>query len=518
MNKFDLQDAGVVVIVGSGAAGGTLANELCQRNIRCVVLEAGPGYSLADITNDAGQMRRAYAWDNTEREYVTPPPDLNRVFMGRAVGGTTLFWAGHAIRFEPHEFRPLSTYGAVAGANLLDWPLSYEDIAPWYARAEDKLGVTGTQDIPLLPANNNFKVLYNGATRLGYKRVCSGRMAINSKARDGRPACLQIGFCSSGCKIGAKWSTTYTELPKAEATGNLDLRTHAHALQIQHDKKGRVTGVLYADEQGALHVQKARVVCVAGNSIESPRLLLNSASARFPDGLANSSGQVGRHYMKHTSAGTLGVFDKPVNMHRGTSQAGMLEDERRHDPSRGFVGGYNIEAVGSGPAGLAQGYLPGVWGRELAEFAASFRNLASFTVVGEDLPMEKNRVSLHPARRDRFGLPVALIDNHDHPNDVAMARHGRERSRALLEAVGARRVYHSSVRGFGHNMGTNRMSARPRDGVVNQWGRAHDVPNLFVTDGSVFTSSGSPNPTLTIVALAMRQADHLATLFARREL
>ena len=169
------------------------------------------------------------------------------------------------------------------------------------------MGVTRTHDIPGLPGNNNFKVMYNGAIRVGYKDVHTGRMAINSRPRDDRASCLQLGFCFQGCKSGAKWSTLYTEIPKAEATGKLDLRPESMVLQIQHDDAGKVTGVLYADKDGNQQVQKARAVCVACNSIETPRLLLNSASAKFPDGLANSSGQVGRNYMRHTTG--LGLRD-----------------------------------------------------------------------------------------------------------------------------------------------------------------------------------------------------------------
>src|ERR671910_1748101 len=152
-----------------------------------------------------------------------------------AVGGTTTHWAGASLRFQDHEFRVRSEYGELAGANLLDWPLTLEELEPYYARAEDKMGVTRTNGIPGLPGNNNFKVMYNGATRLGYKEVHTGRMAINSRPRDGRPSCLQLGFCFQGCKSGAKWSTLYTEIPKAEETGLLELRPEAMALQIEHD-------------------------------------------------------------------------------------------------------------------------------------------------------------------------------------------------------------------------------------------------------------------------------------------
>jgi choline dehydrogenase-like flavoprotein len=214
----------------------------------------------------------------------------------KTVGGSTTHWAGASLRFQEHEFRVKTVYGDIKGANLLDWPITLSELEPYYAKAESKMGVTRTNGIPGLPGNNNFKVMHAGAKKLGYKEVHTGNMAINSQPRDGRGRCMQLGFCFQGCKSGAKWSTLYTEIPKAEATGNLDLRPEAHVTRIEHNEKGLVTGVVYFDKDGKEQRQKARVVCVAGNSIETPRLLLLSASNMFKDGLANSSGQVGRNY------------------------------------------------------------------------------------------------------------------------------------------------------------------------------------------------------------------------------
>ena len=200
----------------------------------------------------------------------------------KAVGGSTTHWAGASLRFDEHEFKDKSTYGNIPGANLLDWPITLAEMEPWYAKAEDKMGVTRTNGIAGLPGNNNFKVMEAGAKKLGYKTVHTGNMAINSEPRDGRGACQQIGFCFQGCKSGAKWSTLYTEIPKGEATGNLEVRPNSMVIKIEHDASGKVTGVVYADQSGAMQRQKARVVAVAGNSIESPRLLLNSASNHVP--------------------------------------------------------------------------------------------------------------------------------------------------------------------------------------------------------------------------------------------
>src|SRR3981081_479744 len=318
MAKFDLNDDGVVVIVGSGAGGGTLGNELAQKGVKVVILEAGPRVELQDFINNEWESFTQLAWTDMRTTSGTwrVARDLAELpaGMGKSEGGSTVHWAGASLRFDDHEFRVRSTYGNVAGANLLDWPITLAEMEPWYAKAENKMGVTRTNGIPGLPGNNNFKVLEAGAKKLGYKTVHTGNMAINSEPRDGRGSCQQIGFCFQGCKSGAKWSTLYTEIPKGEATGNLEVRPRTMALKIEHDPAGQLTGVVYADETGAMQRQKARVVAVAGNSIESPRLLLNSASNTFPDGLANSSGQIGRNYMRHMTGSVYAVFDKSVHM------------------------------------------------------------------------------------------------------------------------------------------------------------------------------------------------------------
>jgi len=335
-------------------------------------------------------------------------------------------------------------------------------------------------------------------------------MAVNSEPRDGRAACQQSGFCFQGCKFGAKWSTLYTEIPKGEDTGKLEVRANAQVLKIEHNEAGKISGVVYADAKGVEHRQKARIVCVAGNSIESPRLLLNSASNKFPDGLANSSGQVGKNYMRHTTGSVYGIFEKPVHMNRGTTMAGIITDESRHDPSRGFAGGYELETLALGLPFMAAFLDPGGWGREFSSALDMYDHMAGMWIVGEDMPQEKNAITLHANLKDKFGLPIPDVHFDDHPNDTAMRNHAFGRGQALYDAVGAVRTFPTPPYPSTHNLGTNRMSEKPRDGVVNKWGQAHDVANLFVSDGSQFTTGAGENPTLTIVSLALRQADYIA--------
>lgn len=512
---FDLNDDSVVVIIGTGAGGGTLANELAQKGIKVVALEAGGRYLPDDYINDEWESFGQLAW--TDPRTTSGDWRVAKDFSGlpawivKAVGGTTTHWAGASLRFQEHEWKAATNYGAVQGANLLDWPIDAAEMDPWYAKAEEKMGVTRTGNRPGLPGNNNYKVFEAGAKALGYEKVHTGRMAIQTRDDGDRIPCQQTGFCFQGCKWGAKWSTAYTEVPAGEATGNLEVRERAHVARILHNEAGKVTGVEYFDADGNLQMQKARIVCLAGNSFESPRLLLNSASSMFPDGLANSSGQVGRNYMRHMTGSVYAVFDKPVRMWRGTTMAGIVQDEARHDPSRGFVGGYELETLSLGIPFMAAFLDPGAWGREFTTALDGYENMAGMWIVGEDMPQETNRVTLNHDVTDQHGLPVANVHFSDHANDKAMRAHAYKQGIAMYEAVGATRVFPTPPYPSTHNLGTNRMSANARDGVVNRWGQTHDISNLFISDGSQFTTGAAENPTLTIVALAIRQADHIAS-------
>ena len=358
--------------------------------------------------------------------------------------------------------------------------------------------------------------MYAGAKRLGYGEVHTGRMAINSKPRDGRGRCMQLGFCFQGCKSGAKWSTLYTEIPKAEATGNFELRPESHVTRIEHNAEGKVNAVVYFDKEGKEQRQKARIVCVAGNAIESPRLLLMSASNLFKDGLANSSGQVGRNYMRHMTGSVYAAFKDPVHMYRGTTMAGIVRDEAVNDPRRGFVGGYELETLSLGVPFMAAFLDPGKWGSDFAWWMEHYTQLAGMWLVGEDMPRETNRVTLNTNVKDKWGSPVPNVHFDDHPNDVAMREHAFTQGESIYQAAGAIRTYRTPPYPSTHNMGTNRMSAKASDGVVNKWGQSHDIKNLFVSDGSQFTSGGAENPTLTIVTLAIRQADYIAKQMKER--
>ncbi|QMW23097.1 GMC family oxidoreductase [Sandaracinobacteroides saxicola] len=503
-----------IVIIGSGAAGGTVAHELTRRGHRVVLLEAGKRIEPGDFHQEDMPAYAQLSWLDPRvatGDWLAARVAPDRpAWVVKAVGGSTLHWNGLAYRAQPHELRARSTYGAVAGSSLADWPLDHAELLPWYGRAEAKLGVTGTHGIAAHPATAHYSLLHAGARRVGYRRISNARLAINSAARDDRPGCQQLGFCNQGCMISAKWSTLVSEIPKAEATGRLDLRTESTVVRIEHGADGRADAVVYADATGALHRQAAHVVVLAANSIETARLLLLSDSNRFPRGLANGSDQVGRNYMRHVTGLTYAVMPGPVNMHRGIVTPGTVFDEARHDPARGFAGGYLMEAAGLSPLSVALLLDPAGWGADYAGFIARYDHLAGMLMNGEELPSADNRVTLDDKVKDARGLPVARVHVVEHAHTRAMRAHFFERSAALYRSLGATDIRHGQPASATHNMGTARMGDDPATSVVDRFGRAHEVPNLWIVDGSIMPTSTAENPTLTIVALALRASHRLA--------
>ena len=514
MAKFELNDDGVVVIIGSGAGGGTLAHELTRRGIKVVLFEAGKRQSLATFSQVPGEAFAQLTWleprtqsgtSSVKDDYPTLP-----VWTCQTVGGSTVHWTAACPRVQGYEMKSRTTYGDVKGTSHLDWPIEHAELVKYYEIAEKRMNVARRHGVPGLPASSHFKVIYNGARKVGYKHVHTNYMAINTQPADGRGICIEQGFCAQGCKTGAKWSTLYTEIPRAEATGKLDLRPESRVTRIEHGADGKVVGVVYVDAQGKEQRQKARIVCVACNSVETARLLLLSESAKFPQGLANSHDQVGRNYSRHTGGFCWGVFDKPVQMWRGATLAGVIEDENVFNPKRGFVGGYHLEMVAMELPTYPLVGLPYMWGRDFAEIMENYRNIAGMFINGEDMPRADNRITLNKSVKDAFGLPVANIHFDEHENDTAMRKHAQGQAKKVYDAVGAKRMITTRQTPGTHNMCTARMSKDPRDGVCDPHGQTHDIKNLFISDGSAMTTSTSANPTLTIVSLALRQAEYIS--------
>ncbi|WP_417586660.1 GMC family oxidoreductase [Pararhodobacter oceanensis] len=518
MAQFDRSDDQVVVVIGSGAAGGTLANSLCQAGIDVVLLESGPMVPAEEFIRDEWAGNELLGWN--DRRLATGGWQMEESYPGQpvwhseVVGGTSVQWLGVSLRMLPEELRARSTYGAIDGASLIDWPVDANELSSYYDRAEAIMAVSGTHGLPHNPMSENTRRIAVGSKAIGYMQFGPNPLAIVRDKHNGRGPSMQDGFSIQGDRARAKWSTAYTEIPAALATGRMDLRPNCRVVSIEADGD-RVSAVLYRDANGQMIRQETRFVVVAANSIESPRILLASANSEHPSGLANGSDMVGRCYMRHVMGTLWSVFDEPVHMNRGESMTGLVADELYHNPERGFSGGYYIEQNAISLPAMARVLDPHLWGRDLTYALDHYASMGGMIAVGEDLPQLSNRVTLDTGKLDAFGVPLASIHYDDHPNDSAMRNHAYDAMEAIHRAAGATRCYRSPPFPATHNLGTVRMSSRPEDGVVDSFGIAHEVKNLMVSGGPIFPTSGAANPTLTIVALALRQADHLADRLKR---
>jgi choline dehydrogenase-like flavoprotein len=450
--------------------------------------------------------------------------------MFNAVGGSTIHWSGHFPRFRPSDFR-VRTLDGVAD----DWPLTYLDLAPYYDQNDAFIGVSGLQGDPAYPPRAARhgpplgldlagEVYVRGLERLGWHwwPSDSALLAAPDQAPHGaaRAVCNACGPCDLGCPTGAMSSAHVTYWPAALAAGAV-LRTRARVREITLDRQGRASGAAYYDPQGRVGEQRARLVVLAGNGIGTPRLLLNSTSGRFPHGLANSSGLVGRNLMFHPVAFVGGVFEERVEGFRGPLGTFLhCQEFYETDPRRGFVRGFQLQLCrDSGPLQTALGGFTGhqvPWGpAHHRVHRERFAHTLNVCVMVEDLPEAHNAVTLSPHLADAHGIPAPKVTYTVSENSRRALDYGIARARELLEAAGAHTVLEDPLAqetGW-HLMGTARMGDDPATSVVDRWGRAHDVPNLFVVDGSVFVTCAAVNPTTTIQALALRTAEWIARHF-----
>jgi choline dehydrogenase-like flavoprotein len=499
-----------VVVVGAGACGSLVAKELAGHGLSVTVLEAGRRYDPArDLTNTEANAAKIM-WTEPR---VFDGPDGVVPKMGVGAGGGTLPWLGVVPRFQPADFRTRSTEGVGD-----DWPIGYDDLRPYYARVERELGVAGEcgpfaaepYTLPMPPHRMNWhaQLLARGARALG-AHPFAPPIAINSIPYDGRPACVYCGWCASGCPIGAKATTLDTHLAPAERLG-ARVVSEAFVSRIVYDAaRGRVSGIHYLDAAGREHALEARCVVLAAHAVETPRLLLLSANPTFPQGLANTSGLVGKGLMSHPTWQVFGTFDGPVNAFKGMQMGHvMVQDYLAADPKRGCARGFILLSYMMTPVTYAN--LSGSFhGAELKDFLYQYAHTAAWWAHAEGLRSDHNTVTLDPAVKDARGLPVARLTYEWTANDRALAGAARDTAVAMMHASGARQVRVGLNYGA-HAMGTCRMGHDPRNSVVNSFGRAHDVPNLFVCDTSVFVTSAGVNPTLTAMAIVARSADHIA--------
>ena len=531
------------VVIGSGAAGGVIARELSTAGFSVVVLEQGPHLQPHEFRHDEWSYmyddgldwgpRQGYpqTYRKTEQDVAEVIDGWGPAAYAKVVGGSHSHFSGNYWRLRPVDFRERSLLGPIAGSSFADWPISYDDLEPYYTRVDWEVGVSGVPGsfepprskgypLPPMPVKSPGVLLERGATKLGL-HADPAPVAILSQPYNGRNACIHCGFCNGfACEVGAKGSSHLTMIPQAEATGRCEIRSESTVFRIETNDAGLVTEVRYFDRDGIEHAQKARAVVLSANGAETPRLLLESASNLHPDGLANSSGYVGKNLMFNTWTWAVGLFEHPVNAHKSIPTTRVVHDFYSIDPKLGFYGGGGIDARspsdGLPLTSVDWAYRPGVrnWGKEFKETMKEyFTHTAAFCGHGTALPQLTNNISLDPSIKDKWGRPAVRVTYKDHADDMATMRFFTERSLELLDSAGARETWHLEVveqEAGNHLLGTCRMGDDPRTSVVDKHNRAHDVPNLFICDGSSLVTSGRGQPTMTIQALAFRAGEYIA--------
>jgi len=532
------------VVVGAGAGGGIVAKELATAGVSVVLVERGKWYTAFDCRKDDLRNQRTPVLGNSfgpdedrnprvfvdeqGSEHLLKPSDGAYNNNAACVGGGTASYGAMAWRFMERDFRMRSTYGTVEGSTLEDWPISYADLEPYYEKAEWEVGVSGDDSnnifrsprqrrlpMPPLSPNREYEILKPAAQRLGLHPF-DIPMLRNSVPYNGRAACMRCRWCVGfACEVDAKNGTQNTVIPKALATGNCELRTECIVKEILTDSQGRAKGVAYFDSQSRLQEQTADVVVVSGSANESARLLLNSKSRLFPNGLGNRYDWVGRNLQGHAYTGATGLFDLEIYDDLGPGASIAICDFNHGN--QGLIGGGMLanEFIRL-PYQFVGRRAPGVpkWGRAHKQFMRqSYRR--SIIVMGpvQELPVLESRVQVDPKVKDFWGIPVARLSGHRHPNDQVVAKFLASKAEAWLKEAGAITTWTSlpgtGLSGGQHQAGTCRMGDDPKTSVVDKYCRVHDVDNLFVVDGSVHVTNGGFNPVLTIMAIAYYASDHM---------
>jgi choline dehydrogenase-like flavoprotein len=531
------------VIVGSGAGGGVVAKELSSVGLRVVVLERGKWYSAADCRKDDLHNQRTTVLGNgfgpeedgnprvlvDERgQHVLDPSDPGYSNNAACVGGGTFSYGAMAWRFMEKDFRMRTTYGAVEGSTLDDWPITYDDLEPYYEKAEWEMGVSGddTNNIfkgprkkplpmPPLAPNKEYQVLQPAAKRLGLHPF-DIPMLRNTVPYNGRRSCMRCRWCVGfACELDARTGTHNTVIPTALATGNCELRTGCMTREILLDERGRARGVAYFDAEGRLQEQTADLVIVCGGAIESARLLLNTRHRLFPNGLGNRYDWVGRNLQSHTYTGAIGLFDFETYDDLGPGAAIAICDYNHGNP--GLAGGGMLanefirlpyQFMGLVPPWVAR------WGPEHKEFVrTAYKRTISVMGPVQEMPLFDSRVQVDPKIKDRWGIPVARLSGGKHPHTIEIARFVVGKAENWLKEAGAtniwRRLPGKGLSGGQHQAGTCRMGNDPKTSVVDRDCRIHDVDNVYVIDASNHVTNGGFNPALTIMANAYRASAHL---------
>jgi choline dehydrogenase-like flavoprotein len=502
-----------LVIVGAGAGGSVLAQRLARHGWKIVMLDAGPFWDPdRDWVSDEAGSHKLF-WTQPRVIGGTDPVELGKNNSGRGVGGSMVHYAGYCPRFHPSDFETRTRDGVGE-----DWPIAYADLKREYERLELELPVAGDRwpwgDPHRYPHKPHpiaagAELCVGGARSLGIEmRV--GPVGITNGAFGNRPHCIYRGYCLQGCKVNAKASPLVTHLPDAIAHG-VEVRGESMVAAVEIDQdSGRATGVRYFDPDGGERVQRASAVAVCGYSIETPRLLLNSKSPRFPNGIGNGNDQVGRCVMVQGAPQVAGRFPMEVRMYKAPPPEISSEQFYETDETRGFARGFSIQTVGPLPIAWAEHVLAGGhWGRALREYMRDYNHWYALGALSELLPLTENRVTVAADVTDRHGLPVARMDYSQCENDRKNIALAKQTLRDILAAAGAQDIL--EIDRYAHLVGGCRMGSDPELSVVDADHRIWDVPNLFVADGSVMPTQGAANPALTIMALASRLAGRLAS-------
>ena len=538
---FDMREPVDFAIVGSGSAGGIIAKELATAGFSVVVFEQGPYRKAQDFTHDeysvifghellgGGPGTSGQTFRSDAAETATSPVE-QPIRYAQTVGGSSVHFTANFWRLRPVDFNERSLLGPISGTNFADWPISYEELEPYYTRVDWEIGISGAPGpydaprskpfpMPPLPIKSSGVLLEKAAKALGLQAQVEPH-AILSQPHNGRAACIKCGYCMFfGCEVGAKSSTLAAVIPAAEASGHCEIRADSAVFRIETDEKGRASEVLYYDADGNEQAQKVKAVIVSANGAETSRLMLMSASERHPDGLANSSGFVGRNLMFNAHSAGDGVFEQPLNDYKGAQVSRIIHEFYESDEKRGFYGGGGIDSrplCSATPIFHAlMGMPPDVpsWGKVFKdEIAHNFTRQMSIVGSTTSLALDRNNITLDPANTDQWGRPSMRLTYRDHDDDLAMAKFLQDRAMELFDAAGATKSWRHPIHptdGGEHLLGTCRMGNDPSTSVVDRYHRSHDVPNLFICDGSSFVTSGRGQPTMTIMALAFRAAHHI---------
>ncbi|HET6215575.1 MAG TPA: GMC family oxidoreductase [Acidobacteriaceae bacterium] len=515
-----------VCIVGSGAGGGTLAAHLAQRGINVAVVEGGPTINTRTDFNT-----HALPFNFPNRHIPTMKP--GKVGMGseraRGVGGKTMLWNAVALRLSHRDFKGYTIDGAGA-----DWPIDYPDMAPWYDRIEREVGVCGKrdglEDLPdgiynePPPLKLGDLLLQRGAKQLGIP-IIHTRKATLTRATPTRPACHYCGNCMAGCDVAAKYNSADVHMNPALKTGKLTIFPDSVVREVMVSKENRATGVHYlhrvTGKQGEVH---ARCVAVACACIQSVGLLLMSVSSRYPQGLANSSGQLGRNFIPHFNSGVEGFLTDMIGR-TVVNDEGFIDHaylpSYMHTQKRDYARSFGVQIY----TGIRR--TTG-WARQLPGFGADYKQCVkqrfpayvSFQCFGEMIPNSQSYIELDKTQKDEFGLYKVNAVAVELENERKIYQAMNEASVEILQKAGGEvlSVSNFETPTFNHQLGGCRMGTDPRTSVVDAYCKAHDLPNLYVVDGSVFPSSSEKNPTLTIMALAARTADHISDRFQKGDI